>query len=85
MSKIIVIDNKTRINVISSNYALQYKIKNEKGEMIWVTDGYFANIGQCAVEALNNSPREDGKAMSDLRDVIEVLKASEKKLIKTLK
>jgi hypothetical protein len=85
MDKFINIDENTRIMAIPMNYALQYKIKSKKHGTRWITDGYFANIGQCAIEALNNSPALAITATSDLKRVIEVLEQAEKKILKVIK
>ena len=91
MSKIIKIDETSRIEIDSNNYILQYYYKKEVQDpkkvvkSKWHTDGYFPNLVSLATEYLNNAPRYHSEATEDIKKLIEVIKTAEAKITKAIK
>jgi len=90
MSKIIKIDDTTRIEVIPDNYVLQHLIKTKpkngkKGSFKWITDGYFPNLVSLATEYINNAPNATSEAIGDIEKLIKVIKTAEAKITKAIK
>ena len=94
MSKIIKIDKGSRIRITSRNYILEYwkksdsedtkagKKDKEENVFKWRVDGFFPNMVQCITEHILNAPRASYEDISDLKEVIKVIKETEAKMMK---
>lgn len=87
MSKIIKIDEKSRIRITSRNHILEYWEKTEptdgkEGSSEWRVDGFFANMVQCVTEYILNAPRASCEPTEDIKELIKVIKAAESRIAK---
>ena len=84
MTKIIYIDENTRIKIIAENFMLQYKIKTRNKQMKWHTDGFFPDLKSLAKEYINNAPHRTIQATEDFEKLVEAIKTAESNLRKAI-
>jgi len=85
MTKIINIDETSRIEIIPDNYVLQYKVKTKKGGFKWKFDGYFPDLVSLSYEYINCSPHATSEATEDIKKLIKVIKTAESNIDKVVR
>ena len=84
MTKIITIDESTRIKIIAENFMLQHKIKTRNKQIAWHTDGFFPNLISLSKEYLNNAPCRAIQGTEGFEKLIEVIKTAETNFCKAI-
>ena len=84
MTKIITIDENTRIKIIAENFMLQYKIKKRNKQMGWSRGEYFPDLKSLFREYLNSAPYQTTQAIENFEKLIKVIETAESNLRKAI-
>ncbi|MCK4745276.1 hypothetical protein KAS41_04400 [Candidatus Parcubacteria bacterium] len=84
MTKIITIDESTRIKIIAENFMLQHKIKTRNKRIAWHADGFFPDLISLSKEYMNNAPYRNIQGTEDFEKLTEVIKTAEANLRKAI-
>ena len=83
MTKIIPIDENSRILIEAENYALQFRRHSQK-RISWRTAGYFPDLVSACLEYLNDAPRRSDNAIRTIGEIVVIIKEAETRLRKII-
>jgi hypothetical protein len=81
MKKVITIDDKTRLKIISSNFILQrLSVSKNKKLIAWKTEGYFPTLESLCNYYLNSYPYRAIEGSRDFKELLRVVNLAQENI-----